>query len=210
MFQVIFAAYTFHQKLLKYVLKRVSEAVLVLWIIATITFCLLRILPGGPFDQEKALPPEVKANIEAKYNLNAPLFEQYTDYITGIAQGDFGQSYKYLGRNVTDIIVESLPNSFQLGIYAIIVAFLIGIPAGVFAASKHNKWEDTTTMLLAISGVSLPSFFSGTNCDSLILLLARYSSACFMGRTRVLYSSSNSFRCEASGHYCKVNSSKCS
>lgn len=154
----VFIAYTINQKLLIYVLKRTGEAFLVLWIIATLTFGLLRILPGGPFDQEKALPPEVKANIEAKYNLNAPLFEQYTDYIFGILQGDFGESYKYLGRNVSDIIVESMPNSFQLGIYALIIAFLIGIPAGVFAASHHNKWQDNAAMLTAISGVSLPSF----------------------------------------------------
>ncbi len=153
-----FAWYTVTQNLVSYVLKRVAEAFFVLFVIATITFALLRVMPGGPFDQEKSLPPEVKANIEAKYNLNAPLLEQYTQYILGILRGDLGESYKYLGRNVTDIIVESLPASFQLGIYALILSFLIGIPLGVFAASKHNTLWDNSAMFLAVSGVSLPSF----------------------------------------------------
>lgn len=139
-------------------IKRTIEAVAVVWVIATLTFVLLRVLPGGPFDEEKALPPEVKANIEAKYNLNAPLLDQYAKYIFGLAQGDLGQSYKYLGRNITDIISESLPNSLQLGVYALLVAYLLGIPLGVLAASRHNSWLDSSLMIAAISGVSLPSF----------------------------------------------------
>src|SRR5690606_32914937 len=116
------------------------------------------VLPGGPFDSEKALPPEVKANIEAKYKLNDPILKQYTDYMLGLVRGDFGQSYKYVGRNVSEIIAESFPASFQLGIFSLIISFLIGIPAGVFAASKHNSWWDNLTMVLSISSVSLPSF----------------------------------------------------
>ena len=153
-----FTWYTISQNLVFYVLKRTTEALIVLIIIATLTFLLLRILPGGPFDQEKSLPPAVKANIEAKYNLNAPLYKQYTDYMFGILKGDLGQSYKYLGRNVSDIIAETLPVSFQLGVYALLVAFIVGIPLGVFAAAKHNTVWDTSSMFMAISGVSLPSF----------------------------------------------------
>lgn len=153
-----FAFYTFKQGMGYYVLKRIIEAVSVIFVIATITFLLMRLLPGGPFDEEKALPPEVKANIEAKYKLNEPLPVQYFYYISGLVRGDLGESYKYIGRNVTDIILETLPTSFQLGIYAMLLAFLIGIPAGVYAASKHNTLADNITMITAISGVSLPSF----------------------------------------------------
>ncbi|MCB0356377.1 MAG: ABC transporter permease [Bdellovibrionales bacterium] len=153
-----FVWYTISQNLVTYVIKRVAEAFVVLLVIASLTFLLLRVIPGGPFDQEKSLPPEVKANIEAKYNLNAPLFTQYTDYILGIFKGDLGESYKYLGRNVSEIITETLPVSFQLGIYALIISFLIGIPLGIFAASKHNTLWDNASMFMAVSGVSLPSF----------------------------------------------------
>ena len=141
-----------------FVVRRVIEAVAVIWVIASLTFLLLRLLPGGPFDSEKALAPEVKANIEAKYNLNAPLLEQYGTYIWGLTKGDMGQSYKYIGRNIWDIISETLPNSIQLGVYALLVAYLLGIPLGVIAASKHGSWVDSVLMIFAISGVSLPSF----------------------------------------------------
>ncbi|MES2856756.1 MAG: ABC transporter permease, partial [Bdellovibrionota bacterium] len=144
-----------------YVGKRLLEALFVIWVIATLTFALLRFLPGGPFDAEKALPPDIKANIEAKYGLNEPIMTQYGNYLVKIVQGDFGESYKYLGRNVTDIIVESFPASFQLGIYSLLLAFLFGIPIGVFAAARHNTLSDNAMMIIAISGVALPSFIIG-------------------------------------------------
>ncbi|RME16435.1 MAG: ABC transporter permease [Bdellovibrio sp.] len=144
-----------------YVFKRLGEAVLTLFIIASLTFLLLRIMPGGPFDRDKALPPEVLANIEAKYNLNAPLYVQYFDYLKGLSRGYLGESYKYIGRGVTDIIMEALPVSFQLGFYSLILAFLLGIPLGVFAASKHNSRFDYFAMFLANSGTALPSFLVG-------------------------------------------------
>ncbi len=159
-----FAAVSFaiiRQNMLAYVTKRLVEAALVVWVIATLTFLLLRFIPGGPFDTEKALPPEVKANIEAKYGLNDPLTKQYADFIVGAVQGDLGESYKYIGRSVSDIIGESLPVSAQLGFYSMLLAFAIGIPLGVFAASKHNTWLDTGAMFAAISGVALPSFVIG-------------------------------------------------
>lgn len=146
------------KSLVSYVLRRVGEAVVTLWLIASLTFLLLRVLPGGPFDAEKALPPDIKANIEAKYKLHDPLLKQYTDYLKGLMVGDLGESYKYTGRNVSDIIEESLPASVQLGIYAVILAYLIGIPLGVWAAAHHGTWLDSTLMMLAISGVALPSF----------------------------------------------------
>ncbi|MEQ1666673.1 MAG: ABC transporter permease, partial [Bdellovibrionales bacterium] len=153
-----FAFYTVTENLSLYVLKRIGQTAFVLWVIASLTFVLLRIIPGGPFDQEKALAPAVKAAIEAKYNLQAPLFTQYLTYLGGILKGDLGSSYKYLGREVSEIVLESFPTSFQLGIFSLFLAYLIGIPAGVFAAANHNTWKDSTTMILAISSVSLPSF----------------------------------------------------
>lgn len=153
-----FIFYTVTENLSLYVLKRIGQTAFVLWVIASLTFVLLRIIPGGPFDQEKALAPAVKAAIEAKYNLQAPLFTQYLTYLGGILKGDLGSSYKYLGREVSEIVLESFPTSFQLGIFSLFLAYLIGIPAGVFAAANHNTWKDSTTMILAISSVSLPSF----------------------------------------------------
>lgn len=147
--------------MLVYVTKRLLEALFVIWVIATLTFLLLRFLPGGPFDAEKALPPEIKANIEAKYGLNKPILTQYGEYLVATVQGDFGESYKYIGRPVASIISETLPVSFQLGFYSLILAFVLGVPIGVWAASKHNSWVDNALMIGAISGVALPSFIVG-------------------------------------------------
>lgn len=147
--------------MLVYVTKRLLEAGFVIWVIATLTFVLLRFLPGGPFDSEKALDPQIKANIEAKYGLDKPMPEQYVNYLSGLLKGDLGESYKYIGRPVSKIISETLPVSFQLGFYSMLLAFAIGIPLGVFAASKHNTWVDSSLMILAISGVALPSFMVG-------------------------------------------------
>ena len=128
------------------------------FVIITITFLLLRTLPGGPFDQEKVLPPEVQANIEARYHLNEPVFYQFTYYLKNLLRGDMGESYKYVNRNVSDIIRETLPISIQLGIYSLILAFFLGIPFGVLAAARQNTLTDRFLMISAISGVSLPSF----------------------------------------------------
>lgn len=142
----------------QFVLKRVLETIFVVWVIATLTFLLLRVLPGGPFDSEKALPKEVIENLEKKYNLNASLMSQYGSYMNDLLHGDLGQSYKYIGRDVTSIIRETLANSIQLGVYALIIAYLIGIPMGVIAGWKRGSWLDFSSMFIAISGVSLPSF----------------------------------------------------
>lgn len=123
-----------------------------------ITFGLMRIVPGGPFDKDKVLPPEIKANIEAKYHLDKPVYLQFYYYVVNLLKGDLGPSYKYLGRSVTDIIKDSLPVSIELGLYALFLAFLLGIPLGIVAAYKHNTWMDSASMMIAISGMTLPSF----------------------------------------------------
>ena len=153
-----FAIYTLRKGLLFYVAGRLLEALITIFIVASITFLLLRMLPGGPFDQEKTLAPEIQANISAKYHLDKPLYWQYAHYMKGLLRGYLGESYKYTDRNISDILKDSLPISIQLGIYALILAFALGIPLGIFAAQKQNRWEDRTAMILSISGVSLPSF----------------------------------------------------
>lgn len=153
-----FAIYIIRKKLFLYVLGRVFEAMITLFIVATITFVLLRLLPGGPFDQEKTLPPEIQANIEAKYHLDKPLYWQYGNYLKGLFRAYLGESYKYTDRNINDILEDSLPVSIQLGVYALLLAFLFGIPMGVFAAQRANSIYDRSAMILSISGVSLPSF----------------------------------------------------
>lgn len=141
-----------------YVIKRCIEAVFVVWVIATLTFVLLRTLPGGPFDSEKALPPEIMENLAKKYKLNEPLLSQYGDYMAGLVRGDLGQSYKYISRGISSIIAESLPNSIQLGVYALLISYLIGIPMGILAGWRRGSWVDYSSMMVAMSGQSLPSF----------------------------------------------------
>lgn len=157
---VLFIQYTVQQKILFYVFKRISGAILTILVIATLTFILLRALPGGPFDQEKILPPEIKANIEARYHLNQPIGLQYFYYLKNLSVGYLGESYKYVDRGVSDIIRDTLPVSIQLGLYALILAYLLGVPCGLFAATRQNTWMDRLAMIFAISGVSLPSFLA--------------------------------------------------
>ena len=153
-----FFIYIARKRLFLYVIGRIFEAFFTLFIVASITFILLRLLPGGPFDQEKTLPPEIQANISAKYHLDKPLYWQYTHYIKGLFKGYLGESYKYKDRNITDILKDSLPISIQLGVYALILAFALGIPLGVFSAQRQGSWKDSAAMIFSISGVSLPSF----------------------------------------------------
>src|SRR3989338_2210875 len=134
--------------MIPFILKRIFISIPVIFVLATITFCIMRITPGGPFDKDKAIPPEIKANIEAKYHLDRPLWSQYFYYMKGLIQGDLGPSYKYLGRSVTDIIKDSLPVSVELGLYAAFLAFLLGIPLGIIAAYKHGTWLDSSSLFI--------------------------------------------------------------
>ena len=148
----------FMQDLTLFFIKRLFSSLFVIFVIASMTFLLLRLLPGGPFDEEKALPQHVKANIEKKYGLDKPLLEQYADHMIGIATGHLGYSYKYEGREVVSIIKDAFPVSFKLGFYALILSFVIGVPLGLLAAANHGTKWDSGAMIVAISGISLPSF----------------------------------------------------
>ncbi|QJW48597.1 ABC transporter permease [bacterium BFN5] len=148
--------------MLRYLLNRIFNSCIVLLAIITITFLLMHAIPGGPFTGEKNLPPAVLKNIEARYHLNDPLWQQYTDYLVNLVHFDLGPSFKYAGRTVNDIIEESFPVSLQLGAVSISLAILFGIPAGAIAALRQNKWQDYSTMFLATLGVSMPSFVLAT------------------------------------------------
>ena len=140
---------------------RLLQAIPVILAVITVTFFLVRIAPGGPFDSEKAVIPEVKAALEAQYRLDLPLFQQYTAYLGDLAQGDFGPSFKYPGRSVNELIGAGLPVTAELGLYALLIATLIGGLAGVIASLRPNTPQDYIPMALAMIGICMPTFLLG-------------------------------------------------
>lgn len=145
--------------MIPYVFKRLLGAIPTLLALMTLTFFIMKIVPGGPFDGERALPDEIKANLAAKYHLDESLWKQYGRYLTDVARGDLGPSYRYMGaRGVNEIIGESLPVSLQLGAWAIFIALLLGIPLGALAAYRRNTWLDFSAMFVAVAGLSIPNF----------------------------------------------------
>ena len=148
--------------MLRYVIRRLLWLIPVLFFISVITFSLAHAVPGGPFDREHRLPPEVIANLEKYYGLDQPVWKQYVDYIGGIVtRFDFGPSYRSRGRGVNDIFRDHLPVSAQLGLAAIAIALVIGVPLGIVAALKQNTLWDYLGMALAIVGVSVPAIVLG-------------------------------------------------
>ena len=144
-----------------YFFKRLLQGVPVLLVVATVTFLLMHAVPGGPFDRDKKLPPEIMANIEAKYHLDKPVWQQYLLYLGQVVRGDLGPSYKYIGRDVSDIIRDTFPVSLTLGLCAVLVTLVLGIPAGVLSAARQNSVWDRTCIFIATLGISLPSFVLG-------------------------------------------------
>lgn len=142
----------------KFILKRILESIPTLFILITCSFFMMRLAPGSPFTSEKAYPPEVMANIEAKYHLNEPLVQQYGRYLQNLLQGDFGPSFKYKDQSVNDLIASAFPVSFKLGITAFCFAVVLGLAAGTLAALKQNSKWDYAVMSLAMTGVIMPSF----------------------------------------------------
>jgi oligopeptide transport system permease protein len=144
-----------------FLVRRFIHGIIVLWAVATFTFILLRLAPGGPFDRERKLPPEVLANIEAKFHLDESLPRQYSRYLAGVFRGDLGPSYKYLDRDVNDIIAETLPTSALLGALALLFALLIAFPAGILAAYYRASAIDRCAMFFSTLGISIPHFILG-------------------------------------------------
>jgi len=144
--------------MLSYAIKRLLGAIPTLLIIITLAFFMMRVAPGGPFDGERRLPPEIEANILAAYDLDKPLYEQYFLYLGRLVQGDLGPSFRTRDFTVTEMIAAGLPVSLQLGLTAIILALGVGTTLGVFAALKQNRAGDYSVMTLAMIGITVPTF----------------------------------------------------
>jgi len=148
--------------MLPFILKRLVTSVVVLWIIITATFVLMRLCPGGPFDRERRLPQAIEKNIRARYGFDLPLWQQYLRYLGPLLVGDLGPSYHYQGQSVGQLIAEKFPRSALIGLLSILLSIGVGVPAGIFCSVKQNRWGDRTTMFLTIIGVSVPSFVLAT------------------------------------------------
>jgi oligopeptide transport system permease protein len=144
-----------------FLLRRLLAMIPTLWAIITITFFLIRLAPGGPFQSEREIPQEAQEALAAKYGLDEPMIVQYGRYMQNVLVFDFGPSYKFPSRDVRDIILGALPVSLELGIYAILLALVIGIPIGTVAALKQNTPWDHVPMSFAMLGVSIPNFVLG-------------------------------------------------
>ncbi len=148
--------------MLSYILKRLATSLATVWLVVTFTFILMHAIPGGPFTGEKTLPPAILKNIEERYHLNDPLWKQYVDYIYHLSRGDLGPSYKHQGVTVNKIIADGFPVSAQLGLAALLIILLVGLPAGIISALRQNKWQDRLAMSVAAVGVAVPNFVIAT------------------------------------------------
>ncbi len=142
----------------QYAIKRLIAAIPTLLVLITLAFFMIRIAPGGPFDTEKALPPEIEANLNEAYHLDEPLIQQYLRYMGQILQGDFGPSFQYKDYSVNELIGAGFQVSLQLGGSAIILALLLGTAFGIIAALRQNRALDYTVMTVAMTGISIPNF----------------------------------------------------
>ena len=146
----------------KLILLRLLKAIPVLFVIATITFFMLRLTPGGPFDREKPIKdPEIKKQLEAHYGLDKSLSSQYFDFLGKLLVGDLGPSFKHSNRQVNEVIVKAFPVSAELGLWSIMVALVLGLTAGMMASVKPNSILDYTPMTLAMLGICVPTFVMG-------------------------------------------------
>ena len=144
--------------MLRYTLRRLLEAVPTLFLVIVLAFLLVHAAPGGPFDDERVLPPEIEINIEAAYHLDEPLYMQFLRYVGGVVQGDFGPSYSYRDYTVSELIGQSFPISLQLGALAMLLAAIVGVSTGIIAALRQNSPLDKVVMGVAMTGVSIPVF----------------------------------------------------
>ena len=140
------------------ILRRLAIGVPTLLIIITLSFFMMRLAPGGPFDQERPLPPEIRRNIEKAYHLDESLVQQYLRYLGGLLRADFGPSYRTKDFTVGQLLVEGAPASLKVGGLAVLLATFLGLLAGVVAALRHNSWADYSVMALAMIGIAIPSF----------------------------------------------------
>lgn len=146
--------------MLRYILKRFIISLITIWVLTTIVFFLIRVLPGDPFTSDKTTP-QIKESMMKYYGLDKPIYVQYAKYIKNLLQGDMGYSLKFKNRTVNQVIINAFPNSAELGIRALMIAIPIGILLGIISALNHNKAWDYGSMIIAVIGVSVPSFIIG-------------------------------------------------
>ncbi len=147
--------------MLRFAVRRLLQTIPVLFVIITATFFMVRLVPGGPFTGEKAIPPEILRNMEEYYGLRDPLWKQYTHYLGHVVSGDLGYSFKYPNRTVNEIIGAKLPVSLELGGWSLLVALAVGLPLGVLAATRHNTWLDYCCSTIGVAGICIPTFVMG-------------------------------------------------
>jgi len=147
--------------MLAYTLRRIAGLVPTLFVLATLSFFIIRLAPGGPFDQQQTLPPAIRANLDAAYGFDRPLIVQYARYLAGVAQGDLGPSLRYKDFTVTELIARGLPLSLTIGLAAALLAFFTGVPLGAYAAWRANSVADHAIMSFSMMGVVLPGFVVG-------------------------------------------------
>jgi len=145
----------------RFIAKRFLEMIPVLFVIATLTFFMVRLAPGGPFTTEKSIPPEIQKKLEAFYGLNKPLYEQYLDYMGNLLKGDLGPSFKYATWSVNELIWSAFPVSLELGCYGLAIALILGLGAGIVASLRQNSAVDHISMSLAMLGICVPTFVMG-------------------------------------------------
>lgn len=144
--------------MLRYILQRLLAAIPTLLVIVTLAFLLLHAAPGGPFDADKRLLPEIQRSIEAHYHLDEPLWRAYLRYLNGLVHGDLGPSYQYRDTSVSELIAQGAPVDATIGVLAIALSLLIGVPIGLNAAWRHNSAWDHIPMMFALAGISTPVF----------------------------------------------------
>lgn len=157
--------------MLNYSIRRLLGAIPTLLILIALAFFMVRLAPGGPFDAERALLPEIEANLRAAYHLDEPLYQQFLRYLGGLLRGDFGPSFQYRDYTVTELIMAGFPVSLRLGGGAMILALLFGITAGSIAALRQNTRTDYSVMSVSMTGISVPNFVMA---PILILIFAVY------------------------------------
>ena len=144
--------------MLRYTISRLAGALPPLLILIALAFFMIRMAPGGPFDSERVLPPEVEANLRAAYHLDEPLVQQFGRYLWNLVQGDFGPSFQYKDYTVTELIATGFPVSLRLGAAAMLLALIVGVSAGTWAALRQNRRTDHVVMAASMTGISIPNF----------------------------------------------------
>lgn len=146
----------------KFLFNRLVTIIVTLWLIVTLTFVMMHVIPGGPFTREKPLPPEVIESLNKKYHLDDPLYKQYIDYLGGVATFNLGPSFQKVGVTVNDLIVQGFPVTAKVGAGACVIIIVVGVLLGIISALKQNKWQDYLVMVIATLGVTIPSFVLAT------------------------------------------------